>query len=567
MNRYTLNPSVAQSTPEQLAERCRGLGLSAWRCDNSGMVLSEPEETGAVGLLLHSELFTRLVTGAVKKWAEADRAAVTEAFDGCWLIPLEESHRRKRTGFTVLTAFGPASLNAPELRDACTQTHLDHAATRKALLPRARFTEHSADTTRQMLLWMIDDVTKVRESDQTAASFTRQLTDAYETIDLLYSLGRSMNDLTHPDKFIARMCERVKFTLSFGWVSVWIAEEHHPGGGTSAAVMPARMFSSGDLGVEKFTLIRGLKQVLNRAGGELIATPPAAIGPEAGARVILTELDGRPIPGSGQILAQPVMRGGVPAAVIAAGDKSGDDPQVSSYDIQLLEAAAGFIGAFLDNAALYADQEATFLGTLVALTASIDAKDRYTCGHSQRVAHLSQELALASGMSAEQADRVRIAGLVHDVGKIGVPEAVLGKVGKLTEEEFAAIKMHPEIGHKILRDIPQMEDVLPGVLHHHERYDGRGYPHGLKGEDIPLAGRIIAIADTFDAMSSTRSYRAAMSRETVLAEIVKSSGTQLDPKLGPLFVTLDLSTYDGMVREHAAGAGGVDQPAAARTAA
>src|SRR5262249_25179437 len=160
--------------------------------------------------------------------------------------------------------------------------------------------------------------------------------------------------------------------------------------------------------------------------------------------------------------------------------KQGDDPQVSSYDIQLLEAAAGFIGAFLDNAALYTEQRAMFMGTLEALTASIDAKDRYTCGHSQRVAHLAQQLPPASGLSADQAERVRIAGLVHDVGKIGVPEAVLGKAGKLTDAEFDAIKMHPEIGHRILKDIPRLDDILPGVLHHHERYDGRGYPHGLK---------------------------------------------------------------------------------------
>jgi HD-GYP domain-containing protein (c-di-GMP phosphodiesterase class II) len=143
--------------------------------------------------------------------------------------------------------------------------------------------------------------------------------------------------------------------------------------------------------------------------------------------------------------------------------------------------------------------------------------------------------------------------MVHDVGKIGVPEAVLCKAGKLTDEEFAAIKKHPEIGHRILRDIPQMEDELDGVLHHHERYDGRGYPYGLKGDRIPLSGRIIAIADTFDAMSSTRSYRSAMPRATVLAELQRSAGTQLDPALVPLFVKLDLGTYDRMVSEHAAG--------------
>lgn len=552
---------TTQGAGEQIAERCRTLGLAAWRCDNSGLVLAEPHESGPVGLLLHSDFFARRVTDAVRRWAATDRVGVIEAFAGCWLIPIEESHRRRRTGFTVLAAFGPECLASRELAEACVNAHLDVAATRKALTPRARFGEQSAETTRRMLLWMIDDVARCRENEQTAGSFTRQLTDAYETIDLLYSLGRSMNDLNHPDKFIARLCERVKFTLNFGWVSVWISESPSDGPNRVGRGWPSRMFASGDLGVDKFTLVRGFKQVISRCGAAAAGgTDDAGASSPEGQRVILTELDGRPISGSGQILVQPVLRGGTPIAVIAAGDKSGDDPQVSSYDIQLLEAAAGFIGAFLDNAALYAEQEAMFLGTLVALTASIDAKDRYTCGHSQRVAHLSQQLALAAGMSAEQADRLRIAGLVHDVGKIGVPEAVLCKAGKLTDEEFAAIKLHPEIGHRILRDIPHMDDVLPGVLHHHERYDGRGYPRGLAGQDIPLSGRIIAIADTFDAMSSTRSYRSAMPRATVLAELQRSAGTQLDPELVARFVTLDLSTYDRMVSEHAAGANAPLQP-------
>jgi HD-GYP domain-containing protein (c-di-GMP phosphodiesterase class II) len=138
------------------------------------------------------------------------------------------------------------------------------------------------------------------------------------------------------------------------------------------------------------------------------------------------------------------------------------------------------------------------------------------------------------------------------VGKIGVPEAVLCKPGKLTDDEFEKIKLHPQIGYDILKDIPSLRDILPGVLHHHERYDGRGYPHGLSGEDIPLMARIIGVADTFDAMSSNRAYRAKMSRDVVLAEIARCAGTQFDPNLANAFLTLDLSEYDRMVANHAA---------------
>lgn len=539
----TIAPRTSTLLADRLAERCRALGLARWRCDNSGLILAEPDESGTVELLLSSSLFSNMISEAVRKWSQTDAPNVTEAFEGCWLIPLEETHRRRRTGFTVLAAFGPEALHSPLIKQVCALAHLDPAATRKSLLPRARHNEHSANTTRQSLLWMAEDLSHVSECEDTAASFTRQLTDSYETIDMLYSLGKSMSDLDQPNKFIQRICERLRFTLNFGWVAVWLAET------TGRAAAPARLFTAGNLTVDQNVLVRDMRRLLTGS------STPGAGQPE---RVILTELEGRAISGAGQILCQPVLRGGLPAAMIAAGDKTGDDPQVSSYDIQLLEAAAGFNGAFLENAALYAEQEAMFLGTLVALTASIDAKDRYTCGHSQRVAHLSHELALACGMNREQADRVRIAGLVHDVGKIGVPEAVLCKAGRLSDEEFAAIKKHPEIGHRILRDIPHMDDVLPGVLHHHERYDGRGYPHGLQSENIPLIGRIIAIADTFDAMSSTRSYRSAMPRPKVLEELQRSAGSQLDPQLVPLFIKLDLSTYDAMVAEHAAGA---EQPA------
>jgi HD-GYP domain-containing protein (c-di-GMP phosphodiesterase class II) len=148
---------------------------------------------------------------------------------------------------------------------------------------------------------------------------------------------------------------------------------------------------------------------------------------------------------------------------------------------------------------------------------------------------------------------VKLAGIVHDVGKIGVPEAVLTKNGRLTDEEFNLIRQHPEIGHRILGGIPPLAPVLPAVLHHHERFDGRGYPHGLAGKDIPVFARIIAIADTFDAMSSTRAYRAAMPREHVLRELSRSAGTQLDPEMVSEFVRMEFSGYDALIRANSSG--------------
>lgn len=514
-----------------LRERCAQMGLPTWHCDNGGLILSEPSERGPVGLLLGSSAITRIVTSTARQWGGEATPEIVEVFPGAWAVPLPEQRRRDRIGCVLALAFSEEALDQEYFTQACVSAALDIQALRRMFLPKARFSRSSAAAVRDLLLWMAKDLAHVEECDHTVGGFTRQLSDSFETIDLLYSLGRSMSGLTRPDAFVQQMCRRVQTTLSFNWVGAWFSPTEKLGAGLSG-----RLVLSGPTELEE-ALRRGMPEVVGGLTGDAKS-------------VILTELAGLSIPGSGQVLLHPIMRAGKPVGAVVAGDKHGDDPQVSSYDIQLLEAAAGYMGAFLDNAVLYAEQRALFLGTLEALTAAIDAKDRYTCGHSQRVAHLAWKLALATGMPAEEADRVRIAGLVHDVGKIGVPEAVLTKSGRLTDEEFGAIKLHPEVGHRILKDIALLDDVLPGVLHHHERWDGRGYPAGLKEEAIPPIARLIALADTFDAMSSTRSYRAAMPRAQVLAEIRKCSGAQFDPALVSAFVGLDFSEYDRMVAQH-----------------
>ena len=142
---------------------------------------------------------------------------------------------------------------------------------------------------------------------------------------------------------------------------------------------------------------------------------------------------------------------------------------------------------------------------------------------------------------------MHVAGLVHDIGKIGVSEAILLKPGKLTPEERVAINEHPEIGYRILKDVPQLAGVLGGVRHHHERWDGTGYGHGLAGTDIPISARMIALADTFDAMCSSRTYRKGRPISETLSEMGKQSGTQFDPVLLRQFLTLDLTGYREML--------------------
>ncbi|MCP3905312.1 MAG: HD domain-containing protein [Planctomycetes bacterium] len=364
-------------------------------------------------------------------------------------------------------------------------------------------------------------------------SLGRQLSETYEEMNLLYTIIQSMTKMQRPERFVQQTCDELLATLSYRWIGTVFAETT-----TRIKSLAGRSFSTGTPLAANEDLIELGVRLAAETGAPRVLEPA-------------TDPDHTQYGGFGHpVLVHPIMCDGESIGVLIAGGKEGEDTSASSVDMKLLGATASTTAIFLENAALYADLNATFLGTVEALTASIDAKDAYTCGHSQRVAQLTQQLAAAAGFDEQFVARTKIAGLVHDVGKIGVPERVLLKPGKLDAEEFGWIRRHPEMGYTILKDIPLLEDVLPGVLHHHERWDGRGYPAGLAGEDIPLLGRLIALADAFDAMSSDRTYRTRLERPQVLAEITAETGTQFDPDFAPIFIGLDFDEYDRLVTEH-----------------
>jgi HD-GYP domain-containing protein (c-di-GMP phosphodiesterase class II) len=230
-----------------------------------------------------------------------------------------------------------------------------------------------------------------------------------------------------------------------------------------------------------------------------------------------------------------------------------DKPDFDSTDVKLFTSVASGCAVFIENGKLFNDLKELFAGSLKALTNSIDAKDQYTRGHSERVALISRWIAERYAESAELEDeqihKIYLAGLLHDIGKIGIDENVLRKNGKLTPEERECIQRHPSIGAGILRGIKQMRDIVPGVLCHHERVDGRGYPDGLQGDQIPLTGKIVGLADSFDAMTSRRTYRDALSVEHALGEIRKGLGTQFDTKIGELFLASDIYHLWDMIQE------------------
>lgn len=178
------------------------------------------------------------------------------------------------------------------------------------------------------------------------------------------------------------------------------------------------------------------------------------------------------------------------------------------------------------------------LQVVKTLASTIDAKDRYTNGHSSRVAKYSREIALRAGKPVEFQDEIYIVALLHDIGKIGIPDNILNKSSKLTDEEYETIKQHPSIGVEILKNISEMPNIEIGAHYHHERFDGKGYPEGLAGYDIPEIARIIAVADAYDAMTSRRSYRSALPQEAVRSEIVKGRGLQFDPDFADVMLQM-----------------------------
>jgi len=208
-----------------------------------------------------------------------------------------------------------------------------------------------------------------------------------------------------------------------------------------------------------------------------------------------------------------------------------DDGEFGTVEGSLLSSVASILGIHCSNVQLFHEQAELMSGIVRALSSAIDAKDPYTRGHSDRVARVAVRIAEQMGLPADQTSTIYLSGLLHDVGKIGIADSVLRKPGRLTDAEYEHIKLHPGLGHKILKDIKKIEHVLPGVLHHHEAVNGKGYPDGLMGDNIPLQARIIAVADSFDAMGSDRPYRRGMEESKVDSILRQGAGEQWDSEV------------------------------------
>ncbi len=234
------------------------------------------------------------------------------------------------------------------------------------------------------------------------------------------------------------------------------------------------------------------------------------------------------------ILCVPVMSSGEVVGVMQALNKK--EGLFTKQDLKLLTSLSDQVAIALENASLHEELKRTFVEVVESLAEAIEKRDPYTGGHTKRVVKYSLMIADEIHLEAEEKDRLKMGALLHDVGKIGIDDSVLRKPAKLDETEFEKMKAHPSIGADILGKIPQIKNIIPGILHHHEWYNGKGYPDGLSGDGLPRIARIISIADTYDAMTTDRPYRKGLTHEVAIAELKRFSGTQFDPQFVGAFI-------------------------------
>jgi putative nucleotidyltransferase with HDIG domain len=330
----------------------------------------------------------------------------------------------------------------------------------------------------------------------------------------LYKVSEAISASLSMDQVVETLCTATLRDAHADWVTVWLddGDGHY-----------VERLSEGADGVS-------FDGQINSASVEArLATSPAIL--EHGAHALpfvsgstakLRSLAAVPLRVRDQLL-------GWVCAVSLTRGKEFDEGQRKMLSIITSRAAAA-----IDNARLYENLQVTFQQTIESLARTIDKMDRYTAGHSERVARYAQRLARSLGMNAAEIEIVRQAALMHDIGKIGCVMN-LNKPGKLTREEYDAFKSHPGFGKDILDPIQFLEPVIPGVHLHHERWDGRGYPLGLEGANIPIIARLISVADTYDAMTSNRAYRRALPHEVTVDEVARCAKSQFDPDIVGVF--------------------------------
>lgn len=361
---------------------------------------------------------------------------------------------------------------------------------------------------------------RAKELQQEANLLSINLASTYEEISLLYRLTQNLK-LSKSDEDLGRVAlEWMGEVVPAAGLVIQLVPVAEPDKQTNHAVR-----------TQSVLLCHGDCPINNERFSDLIAyLDPDPHRPPMVVNRPVTEQTGWPCPEIQELILVALVEGENVFGWLAAINHVGGG-EFGTVEASLLSSVAAILGIHGGNIELYRQQSELLAGIVRALTSAIDAKDPYTCGHSDRVARVAVRLAEELGCDAETLNTLYLAGLLHDIGKIGIDDNVLRKAGKLSDAEYEHIKQHVSIGHRILHDLTKLEEVLPVVLHHHESWDGGGYPARLECERIPLPARIVAVADAFDAMSSDRPYRKGMPDDTVDRILRAGAGQQWDPNV------------------------------------
>lgn len=537
---------AGQSDPSassgRLRQRLNELGAAVLSVSPSGSCELVGPHRWEHGLVVGSSPFVSAVRSQRNLLFEATTRRI-DLWPGLVVVPIHADGSQSNAGghpsdnpINVALLLGEDIIESEQLARVCDDAQADFCATIEKFDQGALLSVSETDRLVQVIEWMARDAADLGWRLHELHDLSWELAGSYEELGLLYKLSTSMVVDHPPQDFLEQACAEMREVVGLSWLAIQLNTQE-PGFEDLAVPVCVDSQCAYDLD--------GIRKI----GPQLIDAMDGRFKP-----VVLDDARVLGIPGlehiARSLLVTPLHVDGKQLGLLYGAGKTDHASGFSSVDSKLCASLGSSLSIYLKNLLLFEDMHSMFLGTLHALSTTIDAKDSYTQGHSERVALISKQLAKAYGLDAHTVERVYLSALVHDVGKIGVPEFVLTKPGRLTREEYDLVKKHPETGARILEGIRQMQDLIPGVMHHHESWDGTGYPAGLAGQDIPLFGRILGLADAFDAMSSDRTYRLAMPMNRVLDEVRRCSGTQFDPALVEVFVKLDFTPYLNMIEGH-----------------
>jgi HD-GYP domain-containing protein (c-di-GMP phosphodiesterase class II) len=392
---------------------------------------------------------------------------------------------------------------------------------------------HALDRVGNSLLRRLRDQKRIGQLEREVEKVSSSLTSSYEEISLLHSISQNFR-LSSTDEELGKLAlEWLLDCIPVRGVSLLHLPVAKPNETTYRARTEPQLLSYGDCPLDTAESVLALVDAMHREStlhnrGEGVRRP-----------LVINRIRSHLAPllpaNVHHLIVAPLIEGERIFGYLLAFNHKNNNEELGTVEANLIASVSAMLGVHCSNRDLYRQQDELLASVVRALTSAIDAKDPYTHGHSARVARVATRLAKELGGDADFLATVYMAGLLHDIGKIGIDDAVLRKPGRLTDAEFEHIKQHPGLGHRILTDIKQFAIVLPAVMHHHEQWDGRGYPSQLAGDQIPYIARIIAVADAYDAMSSDRPYRPGMPEDKIRKIFSEGSAKQWDPQVVAAF--------------------------------